>query len=228
MRAFPVASIFMSILVQAKGPLEEPPPCKRMLDTSAAESMLESFRAMHEPALQPWAQALAPVTVRETSTSREATLRLYRDDGGVDESVLDEFARVVAREDEPHPIAARTVQLAFKAAYHFHATTIEIVSAYRPQVPFKGSRHATGDALDFRLPGTRAGALASYLRGLSRVGVGIYTHPRTQYVHLDARDESFHWIDGSPPGRSWREQGMPDASEARRDASYTPDDDLPR
>jgi hypothetical protein len=65
------------------------------------------------------------------------------------------------------------------------------------------------------------------LRTLPRVGVGIYTHPRTQYVHLDSRARSFHWIDGSPPGLSWRERSIGGRSIAKLDAVYTRSLDWP-
>ena len=41
--------------------------------------------------------------------------------------------------------------------------------------------------------------VAAYLRGVPRVGVGLYTHPRTRWVHLDVRDRSYHWADATPP-----------------------------
>ena len=119
------------------------------------------------------------------------------------------------------------MQLAIKAAYHFRAPSLVSVSAYRAQNPFKGSRHATGDALDFQLDGVKAQVLAAYLRTLALVGVGLYTHPRTQYVHLDVREESYHWIDGSPPGVTWREAPLRDPFRMMRDAAYSPELDLP-
>ena len=69
--------------------------------------------------------------------------------------------------------------------------------------------------------------LAAYLRGLPRVGVGIYTHPRTQFVHLDVRDQSYHWLDASPPGVKWREMQLRDAGASKRDEAWTPARDLP-
>jgi hypothetical protein len=72
-----------------------------------------------------------------------------------------------------------------------------------------------------------AGRLAAYLRGLPRVGVGIYIHPRTQFVHLDVRDQSYHWIDASPPGVKWRERQLHDAHAEKRDAAWTAQSDLP-
>jgi hypothetical protein len=59
------------------------------------------------------------------------------------------------------------------------------------------------------------------------VGVGIYTNAKTHYVHLDVRDRSYHWLDASPPGVTWREALLPDPSQQKRDSSYTPESDLP-
>jgi len=98
-----------------------------------------------------------------------------------------------------------------------------VISAWRPAA----GRHTSGEGLDFKLDGVKSGMLAAWLRGLPRVGVGIYVHPRTQYVHLDVREESYHWLDGSPPGITWREQPIPDWRHYKRDAGYTPESDLP-
>jgi len=58
--------------------------------------------------------------------------------------------------------------------------------------------------------------------------VGIYTHPRTSYVHLDDREHSFHWLDASPPGRTWREVSLGGGvSLIQRDAAYLRADDWP-
>jgi uncharacterized protein YcbK (DUF882 family) len=176
-----------------------------------------------------WAEDLAPLAVQNVNTLAAGTVRLYNDAGEVDAVALAEFGRVAATkgELEAPALAPRLVQLVVKAAYHFKVKEIVVISGFRPQKPWKGSRHATGEALDFRLAGVRARDLASYLRKLGKVGVGYYPHPRTQYVHLDVREESFHWIDGSPPGVTWREHGLADWGRAKRDAAYQPADDLP-
>jgi uncharacterized protein YcbK (DUF882 family) len=172
-----------------------------------------------------WAASLEPVDVRMRNTGAQAKIRLYADDGSIDPAAARAFMRVAASakgNDEPHPV--RLVQLVFRAAYHFGNKRVVIVSATR-----KGAhgKHGIGEAIDFQLEGVRASSLASYLRGVPRAGVGIYPHPKTQYVHLDVRDRSFHWIDGSPPGVTWRERGLRDPNQPKRDASYGPIMDLP-
>ena len=127
-----------------------------------------------------------------------------------------------------HPIQVRAIQLAFKVAYHFQAKEMVVISAYRPSR--RGARkgpHAQGAAIDFQLPGVSARTVATYARTLARAGVGIYTHPKTQFVHVDARDESYHWVDSSPPGRTYREQRVMDPKGPDRDAAWSADADLP-
>ena len=170
-----------------------------------------------------WAVGLPPITVASAATTATASLRLYGPDGEIDDAALDRFESIVAGEGDPHDLAPRLAQLVFKAAYHFGNARVVVVSGWRQ----RAGRHTTGEALDFKLQGVRAAQLAGYLRGLPRVGVGIYTHPRTQYVHLDVREASYHWLDASPPGVHWKERQLRDPKAAARDASWTPESDLP-
>jgi hypothetical protein len=170
-----------------------------------------------------WAQALAPLDVISVRTPAKVALRLYGADGEIDEDACGEFERLVAGAASPHPLDRRLEQLVVKAAYQFHDAEIVVVSGWRE----RSGRHTAGQALDFRLKGVAPPTLASYLRGLPRAGVGIYTHPGTQFVHLDVREPSFHWIDASPPGVRWRERQMRDPGQAKRDASWTAEGDLP-
>jgi uncharacterized protein YcbK (DUF882 family) len=150
-------------------------------------------------------------------------VRLYTRDGEVDEVQRARFEQAVARDGEPHVLEERLERLVVKAAYHFGGAHVVVVSGWREHA----GRHTTGEALDFKLEGVTAAQVAAYLRGLSRVGVGIYTHPRTQYVHLDVREPSYHWLDGSPPGVTWKERQLRDPGQTKRDASWSPEDDLP-
>lgn len=172
-----------------------------------------------------WATGLKPIDVRMRNTGAQSKIRLYADDGSLDTKAAREFMDVAASVkglDEPLP--TRLVQLVFRASYHFNGANVVIVSATR-----KGAhgKHGSGEAIDFSLEGVSAATLAAYLRGTPRAGVGIYTHPKTQYVHLDVREHSYHWIDGSPPGVTWREKLIGDPNQAKRDASYAATNDLP-
>jgi uncharacterized protein YcbK (DUF882 family) len=177
--------------------------------------------------LKRWPHGLAPIDVRNRNTGARAKIRLYEDDGGLSAEALRRFMRVAATDaaiDGDEPLEPRVIMLAIRASYHFGGAPIVIVSATR-----KGSSgyHGTGDALDFQLEKVDARKLAAYLFGTPRAGVGLYTHPKTQYAHLDARARSYHWLDASPPGVTWRESLLRDPKQAQRDAGYVPASDLP-
>jgi uncharacterized protein DUF882 len=194
-------------------PLREAHPC---LETSLIATP-PSIRVPH------WAGVLEPVEVESVSSHARASVRLYASDGSVDTKARDTFEQIVASTGEAHPLAVRLEQLIVKAAYHFQRARVLVLSGWRPHA----GRHTSGEAIDFKLEGVRTAQLAAYLRRLPRAGVGVYTHPRTQFVHLDVREPSYHWIDASPPGVKWPEAHLRDPSMNQRDASWTPDMDLP-
>jgi uncharacterized protein YcbK (DUF882 family) len=201
--------------------VERQPP--RPLDLPAAPSP-----AVHRSFAQ-----LEPVEVKNRNTNAVARLRLYDDRGAIDQGALRGFMRVACsiadapdrkNGDVAEPLDPRLIQLVFRAAYHFRSSSITLVSATRRGAHGK---HGSGAAIDFQLAGVPAGALAAYTRTYPRAGIGIYTHPKTQYVHVDVRGHSYHWVDRSPPGVSWRETLLADPTQATRDASYEPAMDLP-
>lgn len=177
--------------------------------------------------------ASLPALRIENQTSRETReLKLYDAEGRLDEAAALELDELLcdARDPKHHAatrIARRTLQLVYKAAYHFHSKDVEVVSAYRKPGRRREGPHGTGSAVDFRLRGVSAQSLASFLREIPRTGVGIYTHPKTQYVHLDTREHSFHWLDASPPRRHWREKSIGARDLEKRDALYRPEQDWP-
>ena len=192
-----------------------------LMQTSAADTPLQA--AVRSARSVPWADTLPAVEVVSEATGERASIRLYGSNGEVDDDALARFEQIAARDGDVHDLEPRVVQLVFKAAYHFKSPRIVIVSAWRDNA----GRHTSGDAVDFKLDHVRASVLAAWCRSLARAGVGIYTHPRTQYVHLDVRDTSYHWLDASPPGIKWREKQLRDPTEAKRDAAWSPEQDLP-
>jgi uncharacterized protein YcbK (DUF882 family) len=176
--------------------------------------------------------ARGPLRIVNINTDRALDTRLYDLWGNVDEAAASELDALLCDARNRDNIQTtvldrRTLQLMYRAAYHFRAKKVIVISAYRkPGLKGEG-QHAQGKAVDFKLTNTSAAALAAYLRTFARVGVGVYTHPDTQYVHLDVRDRSFHWIDASPPGRTWRERAIGGAGMAKRDSTYSPTNDWP-
>lgn len=176
--------------------------------------------------------ALPALRFENQTTKLVVETRLYDAAGNVDESAALRLDEVLCDGRDPkHPkttrINRRTLQLMFKAAYHFGLYELEVVSAYRQPGRRREGLHGKGDAVDFRLRGLDAPLLAAYLRQQPRTGVGIYTHPKTQYVHIDSREQSFHWLDASPPRRRWREKSIGAPDLVKRDLAYVAESDLP-
>lgn len=174
---------------------------------------------------------LYPLRVRTIMSAKSDSLRLYRADGKIDPQALASFNAIAGDGPGRHvaTLSPRLVQLVFKAAYHFVANEVVIVSAYRPRMGGDTGKHTHAEAIDFKLePEVTAAALAKYLRTQPRAGVGFYTHPETQYVHLDVRETSFTWNDPSGPKATRREENLPiDPTALKRDATWQKDQDLP-
>lgn len=202
-------------------------PAQSAVVTTQADAVIEAPVEITPAPPLPivWGAGLPTISVKNGNTGAHADLRLYSDHGSLELDAMKEFMRVAATvEGADEPLDTRLVQLAFRAAYHFNGAPMLVISATR-----KGAhgKHSNGHALDFSLDGVSAKELAKFIRQYPRAGVGIYTNPRTQYVHLDVRDHSYHWVDASPPGETWREQLLDDPTQAARDAAYTPALDLP-
>lgn len=176
---------------------------------------------------------LPAVRVWNVNNHDEASVRPYLLDGSLDPDVLAVLGRIlgdVSKPDAPEyaEIDPRVIQLMFRAAYHFHAREIEVISGYRSPRKRHEGFHGRGLAIDFRLPNVRLATLAVYLQTLPKAGVGLYTNPQTQWIHLDSRARSYHWADSSGPG--FRGGGWPigDSSQrTRQDRAYVPESDWP-
>jgi hypothetical protein len=74
-----------------------------------------------------------------------------------------------------------------------------VVSGYRPTS--KGSFHAIGRAIDFRIEGVENTDLVAYCKTLDDTGCGFY--PNSSFIHMDVRNSGtghVAWIDASSPG----------------------------
>lgn len=220
-----LATLLFSGIVDAapakKAPSLAPPP-----DIVAAKQL---FVVAHDDATEKvhaWGAALPTVSAKNNNTGETGDFRLYTDHGSLDLAQAKQFMSLVNGENGK--LDTRLVQLVFRAAYHFstegRSATMAIVSGTRLGAHGK---HGSGQAIDFKLEGVSASELARYVRTYPRAGIGIYTHPKTQYVHVDVREHSYHWVDGSPPGVTWREQLLPDPKQEERDSGYTAWGDLP-
>ncbi len=147
---------------------------------------------------------VAPLVLRRAHGGATFTLTPSTASGGFDAADLETARQAFAwREDDFHsqyPISTHLLDLVYETMRHFAATQVELLSGYRDGRAT--SRHTHGRAIDFIVPGVSMTELATYVRTLGFVGVGIY--PRSGFVHLDVRAESYFWVDYARSGRRGR------------------------
>lgn len=109
------------------------------------------------------------------------------------------------RTGQHQPINDRLIRILVKVSDHFGGKPIKVVSGYRPYSPTQytpHSRHNSGHAVDFAIPGVSNTVLRDYCRKLANVGCGYY--PNSSFVHLDVRESAAYWVDFSGPGQAPR------------------------
>jgi len=141
-----------------------------------------------------------PKLVLEAINVRERVeLVASADDGGFSEADQ-ERARLILRDthaDQMGTLDPALLDLLYRIQRHFDAPCIRVISAYRSPSGRKTSQHTRGSAADIVVPGVKDHVLAKFVRSLSKTGVGLY--PRSGFVHVDVRERSHHWVDGSGP-----------------------------
>jgi hypothetical protein len=139
--------------------------------------------------------AEAVVNVVNTWTDEVLVLAASPGSAGPDvpTTAIDRFLRCHFT-NQPTAMDARLFETVVRAARHFGARRVEIVSGFRApkynlMLRKKGhevardSQHTQGHAVDFRLPGVPVAKLRAWARRLRLGGVGYY--PDSGFVHVD-------------------------------------------
>ena len=93
------------------------------------------------------------------------------------------FAEMLSTADgRSTEIDARLIRLVTQVSDTFGGRPIQVVSGYRLESYARASKHKSGQAIDFSIPGAPNAALREYLKTLPKVGVGYY--PNSSFVHL--------------------------------------------
>jgi uncharacterized protein YcbK (DUF882 family) len=94
------------------------------------------------------------------------------------------------------PIDPRLIELLWRIS-HRTGQKILLISGYRaPAYAAPASYHVRGMAADIRVPGMTALMVRDLARALGAHGIGYY--PRSQFVHVDVREEPYYWTDLGP------------------------------
>ncbi len=141
-------------------------------------------------------QQVRRIRFLSTRNNQKVTLQLVTRFGTLNNRsrrILSELAR-------PKDTTTRTVLLHPKlflmlqrVADQFPGNPIEIISGHRLGDKEHSDSHNMGRAVDFRVLGTKSEKLYDFVQTLPKCGTGHY--PKSDFVHLDVREESATWID---------------------------------
>lgn len=158
------------------------------------------------------------LVLRSLNTDARAELAADGDLGGFSVEALEAASLVLAdpRSGLRHPVEPTLLDLVYRAARHFEASEVRVVSGYRAPSGKGTSNHGRGRAMDLILPGVSDKKLADWAKSQGGTGVGIY--PTSSFVHVDVRPQSYFWVDASGPGQRNREVPVRGPAAARADA----------
>jgi len=134
--------------------------------------------------------------------------------GEIDETSYRALRRMMRcrRTGAEHPIDPRLIELLWDLSRRT-GQRIVLISGYRaPGFAAPASYHIRGMAADIRIPGMTALMVRDLARAAGVRGIGYY--PRSQFVHVDLREEPYHWTDLGT-GEDDEEAEIEPAGEAR-------------
>ncbi len=157
------------------------------------------------------------LVLRSLNTEARGELGAASDQGGFSAEALEIAAVVLAdpRSGLRHPVEPLLLDLVYRAARHFRAPEVRVVSGYRKPRGHNTSNHGRGRAIDLILPGVSDKELVAWAKTQGGVGVGLY--PVSSFVHLDVRPRSYFWTDASGPGQRSREVPVRGPAAAKAD-----------
>lgn len=172
-------------------------PAKRKGTTDAYARLRESWHApIEDGSWGTLAEAGEVLVLRSLGRAEPVVLTPESEAGGFGEDDIYLASQFLGTWKDGPSVHPRLLDLIYQAVRHFGVPYVTVVSGIRRDR--KGSRHSHGLAADIVLPGVDDEALAAFFRPKGFVGVGTY--PRGGFVHIDVREQSFFWVDRSPPG----------------------------
>jgi uncharacterized protein YcbK (DUF882 family) len=138
------------------------------------------------------------------NTRERARIQLYDRGGRMTQEGVRQASHLLRdqRNRSTRSIDTRLLAMLYIVGQHFDAE-LRVVSGYRTRFlnATEGSRHGQGRACDFNLAGVSLQEITAFAEAtFARVGVGVYPH--SGFVHLDARDSTYLWVDVSKSKKS--------------------------
>ena len=139
--------------------------------------------------------ALGRFTIEAANFDEQVEVVLDLASGEVDEASYRALRHLLRcrRTGGEVPIDPRLIETLWNLAQRT-GERIVVISGYRaPGFAAPASYHTRGMAADIRIPGLTTLMVRDLARALGAHGIGYY--PRSQFVHVDLRDEPFFWTD---------------------------------
>ena len=138
------------------------------------------------------------------NTRERARIQLYDRAGRMSPEAVRQASHLLRdqRNHRTRSIDTRLLSMLYIVGQHFDGE-LRVVSGYRTRYlnATEGSRHGQGRACDFNIPGVSLQEITAFAESrFARVGVGIYPH--SGFVHLDARESTYLWVDVSKSKKS--------------------------
>ncbi|MBH23963.1 MAG: hypothetical protein CMH57_05840 [Myxococcales bacterium] len=156
--------------------------------------------------------AIGELSIFFQKTAEPLVVQLYDEQGRMRPEAYVQLSRHLVdtgspRDDGSYPWVAyhpRLFAMLYFVGQKFNRQLM-IVSAYR--APARASRkrsyHTRGAAVDFTIRDKRRQQILAYVENsFTNVGVGWY--PNSTFIHLDAREKTYYWVDRSGPGERQR------------------------
>lgn len=118
--------------------------------------------------------------------------------GKVQPDALKRISSLLGAEGDER-VPTRLLELLSQVSDTFGGRPLRVVSGFRDSSYVAESKHKTGHAIDFSIPGVPNSAVRDYLHTFKNVGVGYY--PNSSFVHFDVRGHNSHWTDYAGPGQ---------------------------
>jgi uncharacterized protein YcbK (DUF882 family) len=139
--------------------------------------------------------AQARFTIEAANTGEQVEVLLDLASGDMDEATYRAIRHLMRcrRTGAEAPIDPRLIELLYKISQRT-GEKIVLISGFRtPAFAAPASYHVRGMAADIRIPGLTALMVRDLARAMGVHGIGYY--PRSQFVHVDMRDEPYFWTD---------------------------------
>ena len=138
------------------------------------------------------------------NTRERARIQLYDRAGRMTQEAVRQASHLLRdqRNRSTRSIDTRLLAMLYLVGQHFDAE-LRVVSGYRTRYlnATEGSRHGQARACDFNMQGVSLQDITAFAEAtFARVGVGVYPH--SGFVHLDARESTYLWVDVSKSKKS--------------------------